>query len=310
MEFGKVPENQLNTINFSLPPEPPGNRIVLGGKAKEQAKVYIGAARWGSTEWPGKIYPAKTKDKDFLSEYVKHFSCIELNATHYKVNDAAAIHRWAEKADGKDFKFCPKMFKGVTHQGGLGNKGPITNQYLNGIAAFGEHLGPIFIQLSDSFSPFRREELFTYLQSLPREMSFLLELRHPEWFTNEAIKKELFNKLYHLKIGTVISDTSGRRDCVHMHVTIPQVMIRFVANNMHPTDYPRIDEWAQRIKEWLQEGMEEIYFIVHTKDDVYSPEIAVYVADKLHEVCGLDLLKPTFIKPGSLAGGEQIKFFE
>ena len=307
MEFGKLPENELDRVDFSLPPEPAGNKVVLGGKSKQHAKVYLGAARWGSANWPGKIYPLNTKDKDYLSNYVNHFSCIELNATHYKVNDAAAIHRWAEKADGKDFKFCPKMYKGITHQGSMLDKGPVTEQFLAGLRAFEEHLGPIFIQVSDTFSPLRREELFTYLQSLPKDMTFLLEVRHPDWFSNKAIRKELFNTLYLLKIGAVITDVSGRRDCAHMHVTIPTTFVRFVTNNLHPTDFPRINAWAERIKIWLDNGMEEIYFIVHTKDDSLSPEISVRIADKLQKVCGLNLLKPTFIQPDLPAEGTQMK---
>lgn len=31
MKFGKVPEIQLNTIHFSLPAEPVGNKKILGG---------------------------------------------------------------------------------------------------------------------------------------------------------------------------------------------------------------------------------------------------------------------------------------
>jgi hypothetical protein len=42
----------------------------------------------------GKIYPEKTKEKDFLQHYVEHYNSIELNATHYKVYDAEAIKKW------------------------------------------------------------------------------------------------------------------------------------------------------------------------------------------------------------------------
>ena len=76
MEFGRVPVTELDSINFSLPPEPAFNRQVLPGKRVAAPKVYLGCAKWGRAEWVGKIYPAKTKEKDFLDHYVKHYNSI------------------------------------------------------------------------------------------------------------------------------------------------------------------------------------------------------------------------------------------
>lgn len=65
MEFGRVEENELTHINFSLPKEPSLNAQVLTGK-KINTNIYIGCAKWGRKEWIGKIYPPKTKEVDFL----------------------------------------------------------------------------------------------------------------------------------------------------------------------------------------------------------------------------------------------------
>lgn len=296
MEFGWVPDNELPTVDFSLPAEPAGNLKVLGGKRQERPKIYIGCARWGTPQWTGKIYPPNTKEKEFLSYYVQHFNCIELNATHYKVNEPAAILKWKAKADGRDFMFCPKMFKGVTHQGSLQSKQAITAEFLEGIRAFGENLGPVFIQLSDAFGPERKEELFSYLQTLPADINFFLELRHPEWFLNEKLRRELFNSLYRLKTGAVITDTAGRRECAHMHLTIPKAFVRYVGNNMHPTDFVRIDAWVERIKQWIDNGLQQLFFIMHMEDELCAPEMTVYMADKIKAVCGIEVKKPEFIQ--------------
>ena len=109
MDFGRVPENELNSIDFNLAAEPAFNKAVLPGKPIKDPKIYIGCAKWGRTEWLGKIYPPKVKEKDFLDHYVQHYNSIELNATHYKIYDEAGIKKWADKARGKDFKFCPKI---------------------------------------------------------------------------------------------------------------------------------------------------------------------------------------------------------
>ncbi len=295
MEFGRVPERELNAIDFSLADDPAFNKRVLKGKALKHPKVYIGCAKWGRPEWVGKIYPPKTKEKDFLQHYVDHYNCIELNATHYKVYGEAGIGKWAEKAAGRDFLFCPKMYQGVTHRGSLKDKDFITNEFFRGIMAFGKHLGPVFIQVSDSFSPRRKEELFTYLSHLPKDLRFFLEVRHPDWFGREKDRDDLFSFLHEQKIGAVITDTAGRRDCAHMYLTVPQAFIRFVGNSLHPSDYTRIDEWVARIKAWLSKGLKEIFFFMHMHDEATSPELTIYLVDKLNKELGLDLLKPRFV---------------
>ncbi len=300
MDFGRVPVEQLNSIDFSLAVEPAFNKNILKGKPVKDPKIYIGCAKWGRTEWVGKIYPPKAKEKDFLDHYVQHYNSIELNATHYKVYGEAGIKKWTDKAKGKDFKFCPKMYQGITHRGSLKGKNFITNEFFRGIVAFEEYLGPIFIQVSETFSPKRKEELFDFLRSLPTDLQFFMEVRHTGWFDKPEITQELFTALKEMNIGAVITDTSGRRDCAHMHLTLPKTFIRYVGNSLHETDFTRIDEWVIRMKFWLDKGLQELYFFMHMHDEATSPELTVYLVDKLNAVCGLNLQKPVFItqQPG------------
>lgn len=299
MEFGRVPESELNTIDFSLPAEPSFNKAILPGKPAKHPKVYLGCAKWGRPEWVGKIYPPKTKEKDFLQHYVEHYNSIELNATHYKVYGEAGIRKWAEKAKGKDFLFCPKMYQGVTHRGSLKGKDFITNEFFRGIVAFEEKLGPVFVQVSDMFSPKRKAELFDYLSSLPGDLQFFLEVRHPDWFLKDKEREDLFNFLRDHNMGAVITDTAGRRDCAHMHLAIPKAFIRYVGNSLHPSDHTRTDAWIGRMKYWLDHGLEELYFFMHMHDEATSPELTVYLVDKMNKECGLNLIKPKFIESNS-----------
>jgi uncharacterized protein YecE (DUF72 family) len=300
MDFGRVPENELDQVNFRLPAEPPENKLVLKGTPLKNPGIYIGCTNWGRKEWIGKIYPNNTKEAKFLNEYVKHYNSIELNATHYKLYNPDDIRKWVAKVNGVDFKFCPKVYQGISHSGLLNDKQFLTDTFLQGITAFGEHLGPVFLQVSDKFGPSRREELFLYLSTLPTDVSFFLEVRHPDWFVPPH-SAQLFEQLKKLKIGAVITDTAGRRDCCHMHLTVPKTFIRYVGNSLHPTDYPRIDAWVERIKYWLENGLQSVYFFMHMRDEAKSPELTVYLVEKLNKACGLDLKMPQFVdKPLTL----------
>ncbi|MFN8307673.1 MAG: DUF72 domain-containing protein [Ferruginibacter sp.] len=303
MDFGRVPATELDEVDFSLPADPAFNKAVLKGKPVKKPRVYIGCAKWGRTEWVGKIYPPKTKEKDFLDHYVQHYNSIELNATHYKVYGEAGIKKWTAKAAGRDFKFCPKMYQGVTHRGSLKGKNFIINEFFRGIVAFEEYLGPIFIQVSETFSPKRKEELFDFLKTLPTDLQFFMEVRHPDWFRKPEITVELFAMLKEMNIGAVITDTAGRRDCAHMYLSLPKTFIRYVGNSLHASDYTRIDAWVDRMKRWLDSGMEELFFFMHMHDEATSPELTVYLVDKMNKELGLDLVKPRFIgSEGKQAG--------
>jgi uncharacterized protein YecE (DUF72 family) len=297
MEFGRVTLQELIEVDFTLPPDPELTiRTLHAAKNDQPLQVHVGCAKWGRKEWLGKIYPPKTKDANFLDEYVKHFDCIELNATFYNIYPPETIAKWKEKANvNPDFKFCPKFSQSISHIRRLKNAEEITTQYYNGIMTFGDKLGPLFLQVGDNFTPKSLPDLKAYLEQLPKDVPVFLELRHKEWFANAENREAIFNLIHQLQIGAVITDASGRRDVVHMELPTPHAFIRFVGNSLHPTDYARCDEWVERIKQWHQMGLQSVWFFMHQHDERYSPELADYVVERFNKELGLSLQRPKFI---------------
>lgn len=295
MDFGRIQTSKLEGLNFGLPPEPEENNAVLSGKPSAAPKVYVGCPRWGVKEWVGRLYPKGTKDSYFLDEYVKQFNCIELNSTFYNLYDEATVAKWAGRAGDKDFKYCPKVYQAISHEGELTDKLPLMHAFEKSIAAFGEHLGPAFLQLSDGFGPQRIGQLTYFVNAMPLGLQLFAELRHPGWFAEDELNG-LTELLRSANKGLVITDVAGRRDVCHMRLTVPKTMIRFVANDLHPTDYTRVDEWVERIDYWLQNGLTELYFFVHMQEEKYSPELVSYLIDKFNAKCGLDLRKPVTVQ--------------
>jgi len=297
MEFGRVKPEELPEVDFSLPPDPALTIATLkAAKNDRPLQVHVGCAKWGRKEWLGKIYPPKTKDANFLDEYVKHFDCIELNATFYQTYGPATISKWAAKADiNPGFKFCPKFSQSISHIRRLKNAEEITTQFYEGILAFGDKLGPLFLQLSDNYTPKSLPELKTYLEHLPKDVPVFVEVRHKDWYAVPENREALFSTLHRLNIGAVITDASGRRDCVHMNLPTPHAFIRFVGNSLDRTDYTRVDEWIDRIKQWRDMGLQSVWFFMHQHDERYSPELADYVSDQFNKKLNLNLHRPQFM---------------
>jgi uncharacterized protein YecE (DUF72 family) len=296
MEFGRLPESQLNKIDFSLPAEPAFNKTVLSGKKSPDSKVFVGCAKWGRPEWVGKIYPKGTKEKDFLSYYVDCYNSIELNATNYRMPSGQQIKNWQKLADGKDFIFCPKLTRFILPSDDIEKEKTYLDEFTKAVENFGKNLGPLFLLLSDNFSPAKNEMLLKFLEIFPASHQLFIELRNQEWYADKDIFKELLNDLSAHKTGLIITDTEGRRDMAHMNLTIPKAFIRFVGNSLHKTDYERCDDWVKRIDHWLKNGIEEIYFFMHMHDEATSPELTVYLIEQLNKICKLNLHNPDWQK--------------
>lgn len=80
-----------------------------------------------------------------------------------------------------------------------------------------------------------------------------------------------------------------------MRLTTPSAFIRFVGNGLHPTDYARVDDWVQRIKLWMGQGIHKVYFFMHQHEEIYSPELGRYVIQQLNKHCGTAIPEPRFV---------------
>ena len=302
MEFGKVSTPQLTQVDFSLPADSALTHETLkAAKPKQHLKVHVGCASWAQKVWKGNLYPPKTKDTDFLLEYAKQFNMIELNTTHYRMYDAATITKWKEKAAvNPDFKFCPKFNKLISHVKRLKGADELTTAFYEAMLAFEDKLGPMFLQLNENFTPKSFPELKAYLKSLPHDVQVCVELRHKDWFAHHPYRNEAFGLMHQLGMGAVITDTAGRRDVVHMELPAPYVFLRFVGNALHPTDYIRIDLWVERIKNWQEQGLQNLYVGMHQPDEMASPVLCEYLINRLNNSLDLNIVPPRLLTPNTL----------
>ncbi len=300
MDFGRV--SDVNKVDFTFPDDHLSTKKLLRElikKKRGKPEVYIGCAKWGRKDWIGKLYPPKTKEADFLKYYVQNFNCIELNAMFYRLFPKNIVEKWADTAP-RGFRFCPKFTNIITHIKWLNNVGKETDVMLDTYSAFGNKLGTSFIQLNDKFSPNLADRVHSYLKSLPRDFDVAVEFRHPEWSVDSQVVNETYDLMKELGVSTVITDTAGRRDVMHMRLATSKAFIRFVGNSLHKSDYSRIDDWIDRIDSWIDSGLQTLYFFIHQHDELYSPELSYYMIKKLNKKCRLNLKPPTLLNNGQV----------
>lgn len=277
MDFGKL--DSVDHVDFSLQPDPPQNGTVLSVLPRNSKKsIYIGATGYNMRPWVGHWYPPGTKEKDFLRAYGLQFNTIEHNTTHYRIPDEATVARWYEETPD-DFRFCPKIPQTISHARDLGLSGGQTALFCSVISGLQEKLGCCFLQLPPYFNTQHLNVLGRFLDVFPREIPLAVEVRHESFFQPAMASEDYFQLLGDHHAATVITDVSGRRDVCHMRLTTGKVLVRFVGNALHPSDYQRIEEWAARIESWMDEGLQEVYFFTHEPDNMLAPELARYCFD-------------------------------
>lgn len=280
MKFGKL--SGISAVDFSLPDDHSGHLRMLENLSGKQSEstIYVGCTGWGMKEWVGTVYPPKTKAGDFLNWYGKQFNTIELNTTHYRTPSLETVRKWRSLVSD-DFKFAPKFLQTISHSGGLGIENGNLSHFVNAISELKDRLGCSFIQFPPYFKGEHLGRLARFLGELPTDFQIAVELRHEDWYSNPSLFNQVSQLLEQFNQTFVITDVAGRRDVLHMRLTSEVVMIRFVGNNLVPSDYTRVDDWISRLLSWTSSGIKEIYFFTHEPDNIQAPQLADYFVQAL-----------------------------
>lgn len=283
MDFGKLPS--VDHLRFSLPPSEDRSLRILSSFSNVHSpsgeNIFVGAPVWVCPKWVGSIYPKKLPSSQYLSEYGKHFNSVELNSTFYQIPHPDRIRHWKEQVPS-GFKFSPKFHQSISHFENFQNVREQLNLFFNSIQYFEEKLGICFLQIPPHFSIQSIELLKRLFQWIPRQYRVAVEFRHSSWFEDQKLKEAAYRLMIEFGFSTVITDVAGRRDVLHASLTNKSLLIRFTGNEQHPSDFTRLDAWAERLQLWIQQGLEEIFFYIHQPDELGVPELARYFSKKMN----------------------------
>jgi uncharacterized protein YecE (DUF72 family) len=251
----------------------------------------LGCPVWACPDWVGALFSTKDRKK-WLGEYSSVFGTVEGNSTFYGLPAMDTVRRWAESS-GDEFRFCLKFPKAISHDRRLIDAEVETGLFLDilTVLADADRLGPSFLQLSPTFSAVEMDRLTSYLQTLPTEFPYAVEVRHPDFFDQGATEKALDEMLRELKIDRVLFDSrplfskppsdeaeeasqaKKPRSPHRTTVTGSRPMLRLVGRNSVDDTLPWIEEWAVVIADWINAGLTP-YVFAHSPDEKFAPEFA------------------------------------
>jgi uncharacterized protein YecE (DUF72 family) len=303
MKFGNIADKELSQVNFSLPPDNPANPSLLANSSVSSTQapgIYMGCAVWTDPNFVGKIYPSGTKTQDYLKLYSKQFNSVELNATFYSIPSVEQVKKWKSSV-AKGFKFCPKVPRTISHSNKLEEQMRELDNFLNAVQYLEETLGMTFLQLPPEFQPNRIKELQKLLEYIPPNFPWAVEFRHPAWFSDSILQQEVVDLLKKQHMVAVMSDVAGRRDVLHQTLTTPSTFIRFRGYIQETNNYTRLNAWIERLKQWWEQGLNQVYFILHETEKAFCIDLALYLAKALNQQMGLQVPVPCLVgQQGSL----------
>jgi uncharacterized protein YecE (DUF72 family) len=144
--------------------------------------IRVGTAGWTIPRRVAEAFPAEGAG---LQRYTARFNCAEINSTFYRPHRPATYERWAASTP-PDFRFAVKAPKAATHQARLRDCAEVMARFLAEVAALGDKLGPVLVQLPPSLAwdPAVAPSFFADLRAR-HTGAVVCEPRHPSWFTPE-----------------------------------------------------------------------------------------------------------------------------
>jgi len=149
--------------------------------------VHIGTMGWSYSFWKKTFYPADLDSKEFLKYYSTKFDTVEVNNTFYKIPNQKIILSWKEQTPTK-FIFSIKFPRKITHFKMLKNTVEDTEFFLKTIKLLNQKLGPLLIQLPHNFTIKKFSILIEYLDNLPKNYQYAIEIRNKKLIIEKLLQ--------------------------------------------------------------------------------------------------------------------------
>lgn len=262
------------------------------GRLVAPPTLFLGCPVWACPAWVGSFFTPDAKPRDFLAQYSSVFNTVEGNSTFYALPSRDTVCRWA-KDTAPGFRFSLKFPRTISHDKQLVAADAETAAFLELLSTLNDadRLGPSFLQLQDTFGGRQFESLCRYLEALPHEWPFAVEVRHRDYFDNGPNERALDELLRRLHIGRVLFDTralfsaspdtkaevEARRrkpqSPLCRTVTGRRPFLRLMGRDNLDLAQSWIDDWAPIVAEWLRAGLSPFVF-THTPNDFFAVEFA------------------------------------
>lgn len=234
----------------------------------------IGLPQWHHAHW-------KRWGIETLADYARIFHCVEGNTTLYASPSPEIVQRWHDMTHD-EFRFCFKFPQTISHQAQLLHTDDLLTDFLRLLDPLAHRIGQYWLQLPASFSPTQLNDLWRFIDALPRRFSYGVEVRHAAFFAKGEAERAFNRGLRDRGINRVMLDSrpvhlsaSQSAAAIHARQQKPRVpphalrtgsrpMVRFIGSDSVEESEPLFQVWRQKLAQWQSES--EPLLFIHTPD--------------------------------------------
>ncbi|MGW4399036.1 DUF72 domain-containing protein [Amycolatopsis nivea] len=272
---------------------------------------------WTHKAWPGRFLPQSLPAKERLRAYAGWCNAVEGNTTFYATPARSTVETWAQQT-GPDFRFVVKVPKTVTHERRFAGVETEMRAFLDALEPLGER-AVLWTQVPGSFGPSDVDVLGRFLRRLPANLRRAVEVRHPEFFSDDSAASLLEGTLATAAAEWVPFDTTvffqhpptseAEQDAWAKKPRLPRrtraltdrPVVRYLGRDSVEETVAGWQPWAEVVADWLREGRSPTVFL-HTPDNDEAPALARRFHEDVRALMpGLDALpEPEPVEPATL----------
>jgi len=213
-------------------------------------RLHVGTSGWAYPHWKGPFYPENLPDRERLAYYARHFSCVEINNSFYRLPSEHNLATWRDSTPA-DFLFAVKASRYLTHMKKLKNPQAGLGTFFQRIDLLGDKLGPVLFQLPPRWRC-NPERLDAFLRTLGGIRRYAFEFRDTSWI-NDAV----LTLLEQYAAAFCIYDLAGYRTPLHLTADFVYVRLHGPGDAYQGSyDQHTLSDWAARIHEWQASGLD------------------------------------------------------
>ena len=265
------------------------------------SNYHLGLPAWAYSGWNNTYFKSSPSS---LASYASVFNTVEGNTTFYHIPDEKSVGNWLQSVANRDFKFCFKFPKSVTHL--VKPNFHDLDLFISRISPLANHLGPFLLQFPSTVGPEEITRIQSILEKIPDNFRIAIEVRHEDFFNQPELLEPLIEKY---QLGRVIMDTrsvfNGDRNhpevlaALHQKPDLPVLgqvynglmMIRLLLHPDLASNEKYIEQWVARTALALSSDC-ECYMMIHCPNNQHCPELALLFHNRLCDK--LQQSDPTF----------------
>ncbi|MEN0037947.1 MAG: DUF72 domain-containing protein [Cellvibrio sp.] len=236
----------------------------------DQSSIYIGTS--GIVLLGNKTtFPEEFRSSTRLQYYSSIFNSLEINSSFYKLPQAKTFAKWSHEVT-ENFTFSVKLSQSITHADKLNFEVEDIEKFTSATKELEKHKGAVLIQFPANITVDYSEKVLNILHHLTSlhtcsSWKLAVEVRHKSWYTND-----FYAALQRHHASLVFHDMPGSRTPMDQTAT-EFIYVRFHGSSGKYTgtyDVGIIEDYAQRIRQWKNEGKTVFVYFNNTIGDAYN----------------------------------------